>query len=556
MGTITNPHQFSTTTGATTSAQITDTIDYPHSGLIKSLSLGIRGNYVIKSSHTCFDITFAQAGGFTTIAVVGGDVFRNGSVKTVDALSAEPMDTSYNPGTGAVDITPHATQDFYLLLVAKHNGSGNDTMVLRGSNAVTGRVPDYAQFDVPIALIKVTAGSADDSVATSDRLVQYLTTEQTVKNLSVGYDDNGYNEAGLITGLTTGTTIESIGTLTLDADATKLTASASGKPTLTLENTASVASAAYEPQIIFDRTGTSDSSTSGDLGQIVWRGKESGGAVQDYVVLHGEALDETHPSEDGRLRLTVARAGSDGFTAGTSEFLRISGSEGVIFNHEKIDINFAIMGDTNDNIFTVDAGTEVTNIRSLSVGTAGELTITESSDDVIFTNTVNDKDIKFVVNDASGNDSTATLTCQTAATAGIADDRLVLKGVEEVIIVALSDETTDLTTGTGKVVMHMPFAMTLTGVKASVNTAPQGADIIVDINETGSTSTIMNTHASNYKLTIVANEMTSTTATGTKIANITDTALADNAALFFDIDQVGSSTAGKGLKVTLYGYRT
>lgn len=192
------------------------------------------------------------------------------------------------------------------MLVAKHNGSGNDTMVLRGSNAVTGRVPDYAQFDVPIALIKVTAGSADDSVATSDRLVQYLTTEQTVKNVSVGYDSSGYNEAGLITGLSTGTTIESIGTLTLDADATKLTASATGKPTLTLENTASVASAANEPQIIFDRTGASDSSTSGDLGQIIWRGKESGGAVQDYVILHGEALDETHPSEDGRLRLTVA----------------------------------------------------------------------------------------------------------------------------------------------------------------------------------------------------------------------------------------------------------
>lgn len=378
------------------------------------------------------------------------------------------MDTSYNPGTGAVDITPHATQDFYLLLVAKHNGSGNDTMVLRGSNAVTGRVPDYAQFDVPIALIKVTAGSADDSVATSDRLVQYLTTEQTVKNVSVGYDSSGYNEAGLITGLSTGTTIESIGTLTLDADATKLTASATGKPTLTLENTASVASAANEPQIIFDRTGASDSSTSGDLGQIIWRGKESGGAVQDYVILHGEALDETHPSEDGRLRLTVARAGSDGATASTSEFLRISGSEGVIFNHEKIDINFAIMGDTNDNVFTVDAGTEVTNIRSLSVGAAGELTVTESSDDISFTNTVNDKTLKFVVNDGGGNDKTATLT---AATTG---DVLQLKGIEETFIIAASDETTDLTTGNDKVLFHAPFAFHVTKVKATVSTAPTG----------------------------------------------------------------------------------
>ena len=240
---------------------------------------------------------------------------------------------------------------------------------------------------------------------------------------------------------------------------------------------------------------------------------------------------------------------------------------------EDADIRFMLADDTANEKFEIleDAGdTELFSVNglgtaevkntlianALNVGSNAELTITESSDDVIFTNTVNDKDIKFVVNDAGGNDSTATLTCQTAATAGIADDRLVLKGVEEIIIVALSDETTDLTTGTGKVVMHMPFAMTLTGVKASVNTAPQGADIIVDINETGATSTIMNTHASNYKLTIVANEMTSTTATGTKVATLTDSTLADNAALFFDIDNVGSSTAGKGLKVTLYGYRT
>ena len=200
-------------------------------------------------------------------------------------------------------------------------------------------------------------------------------------------------------------------------------------------------------------------------------------------------------------------------------------------------------------------GTLIAN--SLNVGSNSELTITESSDDIIFTNTVSDKDIKFIVNDASGNDSNpAILTCQTAASSGIADDRLVLKGIEEVLIIALSDETTNLTTGTGKVVMHMPFAMTLTGVKASVSTAPQGANIIVDINETGATSTIMNTHASNYKLTIVANEVTSTTATGTNVATITDTVLADNAPIFFDIDQIGSSTAGTGLKVTLYGYRT
>lgn len=209
-------------------------------------------------------------------------------------------------------------------------------------------------------------------------------------------------------------------------------------------------------------------------------------------------------------------------------------------------------GDEGDTeVFSVD-GTGVTNVKSLKLGTAGELTITESSDDITFTNTVNDKDIKFVVNDAGGNDSTATLTCATAAFIGGGDDRLVLKGIEEILIIALSDETTNLTTGTDKIIFHMPFAMTLTGVKASVSEAPTGSTIIVDINEFpsgGSKATILST-----KLSIDASEMSSLSAVSAAV--ISDAALADNATLHFDIDQIGSSNAGKGLKVTLYGYRT
>ena len=128
-----------------------------------------------------------------------------------------------------------------------------------------------------------------------------------------------------------------------------------------------------------------------------------------------------------------------------------------------------------------------------------------------------------------------------------------VKVTEEVFIVALSDETTDLTTGTAKASFNMPFAMTLTAVKANCTTAPVGSTIIIDINEAG--STIMNTHATQNKLIIEASETSSTTAGGTNVAVLTDTALANDALITFDIDQIGSSTAGKGLKVTLYGYR-
>jgi hypothetical protein len=117
----------------------------------------------------------------------------------------------------------------------------------------------------------------------------------------------------------------------------------------------------------------------------------------------------------------------------------------------------------------------------------------------------------------------------------------------ETIIIACSDETTAVTTGTAKVTFRMPYAFTLSAVRSSVTTAPTGATLIVDINETG--STILST-----KLSIDASEKTSTTAASAAV--ISDTSLADDAEITIDFDQVGSTIAGAGVKVYLIGSRT
>ena len=117
----------------------------------------------------------------------------------------------------------------------------------------------------------------------------------------------------------------------------------------------------------------------------------------------------------------------------------------------------------------------------------------------------------------------------------------------EVILLACSDETTALTVGTGKVTFRCPFAFYVTGVSASVTTAPVGSTIIIDINEAG--STILST-----KLSIDASEKTSTSAASAAV--ISDASIAADAEITVDIDQIGSSTAGAGLKVKLDGYRT
>jgi len=114
------------------------------------------------------------------------------------------------------------------------------------------------------------------------------------------------------------------------------------------------------------------------------------------------------------------------------------------------------------------------------------------------------------------------------------------------IIIACSDETTPLVVGTNVVTFRMPYAFTLSAVRASVTTAPTGSTLDVDINEGG--VSILST-----KITIDATEKTSTTAAVPPV--ISDTALADDAEITIDLDAVGSTIAGTGLKVYLIGVK-
>lgn len=134
----------------------------------------------------------------------------------------------------------------------------------------------------------------------------------------------------------------------------------------------------------------------------------------------------------------------------------------------------------------------------------------------------------------------------TTGTVAAGDDARFVNAAAVEIGLACSDETSDLTTGTAKVTFRMPHAMTLTAVRASVTTAGTGSTIIVDINEAG--ASVLGT-----KLSIDASERTSTTAASA--ATITDSALADDAEITIDLDQIGSSTPGTGLKVWLIGTR-
>lgn len=123
-------------------------------------------------------------------------------------------------------------------------------------------------------------------------------------------------------------------------------------------------------------------------------------------------------------------------------------------------------------------------------------------------------------------------------------DRQNSTGLPIEFCVALSDETTALTTGTKVVTIRAPYAFTITSIRGSVNTVSSSGLPTVDIKESG--TTIFST-----KLTIDASELTSVTAAAPAV--ISDTAIADDAEITFDINTAG--TGAKGLKVWIYGYR-
>ena len=112
------------------------------------------------------------------------------------------------------------------------------------------------------------------------------------------------------------------------------------------------------------------------------------------------------------------------------------------------------------------------------------------------------------------------------------------------VIVACSGTSQALTAGTARETFRVERAFTLSGVRASLTTAATGSTVIVDINLNG--VSVLGT-----KLSIDASELTSVTAASA--ATIVTSAIPSDGQITIDIDQVGATTPGTGLKVVLLG---
>jgi len=115
-------------------------------------------------------------------------------------------------------------------------------------------------------------------------------------------------------------------------------------------------------------------------------------------------------------------------------------------------------------------------------------------------------------------------------------------------IIACSGTTETLTTGAGKMTFRMPYAYTISEVRASLTGAGStSGTTTIDINEAG--STILST-----KITIDYGDTTSIGASAAPV--ISDSSLTDNAIITIDIDAVTGGADETGLVVYIIGNKT
>ena len=216
----------------------------------------------------------------------------------------------------------------------------------------------------------------------------------------------------------------------------------------------------------------------------------------------------------------------------------IGANEGKKFSFQKTH--------ASNNLIFQRSGSDTLN------GSSSNITLTDVDSQIIFVCDNNSPDNWVGTNlnqIQAGTGLTKVGSVMSVTAGGIGLTQIAIAAKTECIAIACSDETTALEAGTAKATFHMPYAFTLTGVKASLTTAPVGSVLTVDINEAG--STILTT-----KLTIDASEKTSASAATPAVIGGAGPALAADALMTVDLDGVGSSTAGAGLKIYHIGYQT
>jgi len=190
---------------------LVDGVDFPHSGLLKALSVGLQNSYAILNGTTAdatknFSIVQTNSSGNTQFVVRAGTVIRDGK------LMPEIATATFTQGTPSTFDEPTSGNAYFVLVVTS---ASTNVLAIRGDKATTDIVPQLTAGDIPVAIIKL-----DKSGTVDGRAIQYLTTAKSENSISIGYDAGSttYTEASAITGTSAGLFVSGIGTATVASD--------------------------------------------------------------------------------------------------------------------------------------------------------------------------------------------------------------------------------------------------------------------------------------------------------------------------------------------------
>lgn len=266
----------------------------------------------------------------------------------------------------------------------------------------------------------------------------------------------------------------------------------------------------------------------------------SNNAGTDRITGTGNAAN---PSNDGNHSHSVvfnaqithnSGAQSDGHTHN----LTTSGGKNV--NNTNSDDNTTGSESANHNhSVTVGVTTNLSNAGAITANGGGRGTTDTNSDSTDNTGSANASIT--VIPDSSYMRWMIKATGTQAATAADGDD-ILAEAREEVVTVELAGSGTLPASSAGAAYYRVPWAATLTAVKANRNGTNTNGSVTIDVNEGG--TSVLST-----EITIDQNEATSLTAATPAV--ISDSAIANDALLTFDIDSANTSDEGP-LTVTLY----
>ena len=170
-----------------------DGIDSIHTGVLQALEIMSKGRMIIK----CGDFTLSDAGTYTRYSLVDPKYIYDGKFYSHSGTLTVDQNVNY---------TSNGTYSRYMWVLLDINAGGTPHLdILIETNIYSSpRVKDIPDGYIPVALVNIEAGSADDA---TNRSFQMFTQSVTDNSVSIGYDSSGYTEKGSLTASGSGLSI-------------------------------------------------------------------------------------------------------------------------------------------------------------------------------------------------------------------------------------------------------------------------------------------------------------------------------------------------------------